>query len=175
MSDLIKITARLRLANYSESLNRNLANAHKRGGHELRDATKDLLNVPGYQIRQKGQPIERGFVVRSGLRIDATPRSPLTAKKNEINYDVVRSRPGEPPRRQRGTLWNAMTFETLASPRGYTTRVGPSVRVAKYARALELGYEPGGLAPRPYLAPAAAAYAPTWNALIVRAVRSAKS
>ena len=191
MSDLIRIHARLRLSNYSESLNRNLLNAHKRGGHELRDATKDLLNVPGYQIRQKGDVMTSGFVVRRGERVDARDASGrfikgmgggeaksvsargLIAKKNEINYDVVRSNPGEPPRRQRGTLWQSMTFETIASPRGITTRVGPSVRVAKYARALELGYEPGGLAPRPYLAPAANAYAPTWNAIIVQAVRRA--
>lgn len=191
MSDAFKITARLRLSNYSESLNRNLMNAHKRGGHELRDATKTLLNVPGYQIRQKGEVMTSGFVVRKAQRIDARDASGrfikgmgggeaknvrargLVAKKDESNYDVVRSKPGEPPRRQRGNLWNSMTFETLSSPRGFTTRVGPSVRAAKYARALELGYEPGGLAPRPYLAPAANAYAPTWNALIIRAVRSA--
>ena len=64
-----------------------------------------------------------------------------------------------------------MTFESMDSHRGITTRVGPSVRAAKYARALELGYEPGGLEPRPYLAPAANAFRPRFDALIADAVR----
>jgi hypothetical protein len=190
MSDLIiKITQRMRLANYSTTVDRNIRNAHKRAGMELRDEVKNLLNIPGYQIRQKGDVMTSGFVVRRGERVDARDASGrfikgmgggeaksvrargLVAKKNEINYDVVRSKPGEAPRRQRGTLYMAQTYETIDSPRGITTRVGPSVRVAKSARALELGYEPGGLAPRPYLAPAANAFRPRFVALMADAVR----
>jgi hypothetical protein len=161
----------MRLANYSQALDRNIRNAHKRAGNELRDDVKQLLNVPGFQIRQKGEIGTVGFVVRKGTKIEAVG---LKFRKNEINYDVVRSKPGEPPRRQRGTLWMSMTFETRDTPRGVTTRVGPSVRVAKYARALELGHAPGGLAPRPYLAPAANAYSPQFQALIADAIRRSK-
>lgn len=193
MSDLIRITQRMRLANYSESLDRNIRNAHKRAGHELRDMVKDSLNVPGYQVRAKGEIMTEGFVVRKGAAVkirDASGRflkgqgggeaksvsaRGLVARKNEYNYDVVRSKPGEPPRRQRGRLWDSMTFESMDSPRGVMTRVGPSVRAAKYARALELGYEPNNLEPRPYLAPAAKAFRPRFDALIADAVRRAKA
>ena len=192
MSDVtLRIQQRLRLQNYSDSVARNLRNAHKRAGHELRDMVKDLLNVPGFQIRQKGEVMTSGFVVRKGQAVTARDASGrflkgqgggnaksvsargLVARRNEFNYDVVRSKPGEPPRRQRGRLWESITFESMDSPRGITTRVGPSVRAAKYARALELGYEPGGLAPRPYLTPAANAFRPRFDALIAHAVRSA--
>lgn len=168
MSDAVRITQRLRLDNYSQRLAANLRNAHKRAGHELRDVVKDLLNVPGYQIRQKGETGTDGFVIRKGSRLNAKN---LAFRGNEFNYDVVRSKPGEPPRRQLGGLWNSITSETIDSPRGTMTRVGPSVRAAKYARALELGYEPGGLEPRPYLAPAAVIYRPNFDALVRDAVK----
>lgn len=174
MSDVTRLYARMRLSQYRNNVERRLLQAHKRGGMELRDKVKELQNVPGYQIRQKGETITRGFVIRKGLRIDATARSPIEAKKDETNFDVVRSKPGEPPRRQRGTLYESQTFETRSSFRGVFTRVGPSVTVAKYARALELGYPPNNLEPRPSLGPAARAYAPTWFKLIERATRGAK-
>jgi hypothetical protein len=144
---------------------------------ELRDKTKELLNVPGYQIRQKGELGNKGYVVRKGRKIAAVSatrftgvKSQLAFKKNEINYDVARSSPGEPPRRQRGLLYNSMAYEIRDTFRGVSARVGPTVRVAKYARALELGYTPGGLAPRPYLQPAAAGHETHHQALIARAV-----
>jgi hypothetical protein len=170
----------MRLGNYSRDVEKRVRNANKRAGMELRDNVKALLNVPGYQIRQKGETGSAGFVVRKGRKIAASSasrfgvRSGIDFKKNEINYDVVRSRPGEPPRRQRGLLYQSQTYEIRDTFRGVTTRVGPSVRVAKYARALELGYAPGGLEPRPSLAPAARAYAPTYQELMRRAVQGAK-
>lgn len=192
MSDpILRITERMRLANYSQKLDRNIRQAHKRAGMELRDEVKQLLNVPGFQIRQKGEVIDKGFVIRKAERVDARDASGrfikgmgggeakrmsgrgLIARKNEINYDVARSKPGEPPRRQRGLLWQSQTYEVRDSFRGVTTRVGPSVRVAKYARAQELGYAPGGLRPRPYLAPAANAYRRQYVALVEDAVRRA--
>lgn len=181
MSDPMRIRERMRLANYSRSVEKRVRDAQKRAGMELRDNVKALQNVPGYQIRQKGETGERGFVVRKGRKIAASSatrfggvRSGIEFKKNEINYDVVRSRPGEPPRRQRGLLYSSQTYEVRDTFRGATTRVGPSPRVAKYARAQELGYAPGGLEPRPSLAPAAASYAPTYQELMKRAVEGAK-
>jgi hypothetical protein len=175
MSDITRVTARLRFANFSAELNRRMDQAHKRAGMELRDDVKQLLNRPGYQIRQKGEMITGGFVIRKAMRIDATVRNPLKARKDETNFDVVRSKPGEPPRRQRGTLYQSQTFEVLGSGSSFRTRVGPTVRVAKHARALELGYAPNNLSPRPYLAPAAKRYEPTYLRLVERAVKGATS
>lgn len=180
MSDYIKITQKLRFSSYNNKLEKLIRDANKRGAMELRDNVKALLNVPGYQIRQKGEMGNVGYVVRKGKKIAASSatrfsgvRSQLAFKKNEINYDVERSKPGEPPRRQRGTLYNSMTYEIRDSFRGVMARVGPSVRAAKYARALELGYAPGGLLPRPYLQPGARDYQPTYEALIANAVKEA--
>ncbi|MBI1324370.1 hypothetical protein GC170_14460 [bacterium] len=192
MSDITRITARMRLNSYGDDVERRVRQAHRRAGMELRDNVKQSINRPGYQIRQKGEIMTSGFVIRKAQRVDirdssgrflkgqnsgpAFARSArgLVAKKNEINYDVIRSKPGEPPRRQRGTLWNSITFESRDSFRGVVTRVGPSVRTAKYSRALELGYAPNNLEPRPFLAPAGKAYDPTFMALMERAVRGAK-
>lgn len=175
--DKININARLRFGELERKLERNMRQANKRAAMELRDIVKESLNVPGYQIRQKGELGTTGYVIRKGRKIQASSatrfkgvRSQLAFKKNEINYDVARSQPGEPPRRQRGNLYESMTYEARDTFRGVSTRVGPSVRAAKYARALELGYEPGGLAPRPYLQPAAEKFQDHYQALMARAV-----
>jgi len=60
-----------------------------------------------------------------------------------------RSKPGEVPRVQTGTLKRSITTELHeVLPTG---RVGSNV---EYARALELGYAPRNLSPRPFLRPA---------------------
>lgn len=177
MDNDFRIKARLRFGALTAKIERALRQGNKRAAMELRDQVKESLNVPGYQIRQKGELGTIGYVIRKGRKIAASSatrfkgvRSQLAFKKNEINYNVVRSQPGEPPRRQLGNLYNSMTYEVRESFRGVSTRVGPSVRAAKYARALELGYEPGGLAPRPYLQPAADKFQPTFQAIMSRAV-----
>lgn len=174
MSDNIKIGSRLRFGSFNSRLEKAIRQANKVAAMELRDNVKGLLNVAGFQIRQKGELGSAGYVIRKGRRVEAVKgKSQIAFKKNEINFDVERSKPGEPPRRQRGLLYNSMTFEVRDSFRGVKARVGPSVRVARYARALELGYAPGGLAPRPYLAPAAKDYQPTYEARIANAVKGA--
>lgn len=175
MSDEIRVSARLRLWQFDAQLGRNVEQAHKRAGAELRDKVKESLNVPGLVTRNRGEMITKGFVIRKGERVDATVRNPLKARKDEKNYDVARSKPGEPPRRQRGDLYKSLTTETKSSPRGVSTRVGPDVSVAKKARALELGYEPGGLEARPYLAPAAEKFRPQFDAIMARAIRRSTS
>lgn len=175
--DLRRIAVRLRFSQLSARVERAIRQANKRGAMELRDNVKESLNVPGYQIRQKGELGTVGYVIRKGRKVAASSatkfkgvRSQLAFKKNEINYNVVRSQPGEPPRRQLGNLYNSMTYEVRETFFGVTTRVGPSVRAAKYARALELGYEPRNLAPRPYLNPAAEKFHDHFQALVARAV-----
>lgn len=177
MPDNLNISSRLRFGSFDKKLERAIRQANKRAAMELRDLVKESLNVPGYQVRKKGELGTIGYVIRKGRKVKASSatrfagvRSQLTFKRNEINYDVVRSQPGEPPRRQLGNLYNSMTYEARDTFRGVHTRVGPSVRAARYARALELGYEPGGLAPRPYLQPAAEKFQDHYQALIARAV-----
>lgn len=58
------------------------------------------------------------------------------------------SSPGEPPRVQTGRLRSSITHEM--DPLRPVGRVGTNV---EYARALELGYAPRNLEPRPYMRP----------------------
>lgn len=171
LPDVTRVTARMRLFQYGADVERRVRQAHRRAGMELRDIVKESINRPGYQMRSQGEIGTAGRVIRKGESVNARN---LEFRKNEINLDVSRSRPGEPPKRQLGGLYQSITFESIDSPRGVMTRVGPSVRVARYSRALELGYAPGGLEPRPYLAPAGRAYEGTFRQLIDRAVRGAK-
>jgi phage gpG-like protein len=77
-------------------------------------------------------------------------------------YGATRSRPGEPPRKQRGTLRASYTWERS----GLTARVGTNYRVA---RILELGSR--RVAPRPHLRPAFRDATPAINALWARPMR----
>lgn len=85
---------------------------------------KELLSVAGTAVRSRGT---RGG--RKGSRI----------------YGAVRSKPGEPPRKQTGRLRASVTREIDEGD--LTARVGTNVR---YGKALELGSRKG-LAPRPWL------------------------
>jgi len=78
---------------------------------------------------------------------------------------IYRSKPGEPPRKQTGTLVRSITSEMHPTlPIG---RVGPANEL-EYARALELGYDPRNLAPRPYLRPALRRSEPAIRAIFNR-------
>ena len=67
-----------------------------------------------------------------------------------------RSRPGEPPAKQTGALLNSWQT-ALRRPKSLggavTLRVTQDGLRVPYAAALEYGYAPNNLAPRPYLAP----------------------
>ncbi len=67
-----------------------------------------------------------------------------------------RSKPGEAPAIQKGGLVNSIMYTVERSGLGINGKVGVEGAV-KYARALELGYAPRNLKPRPYLRPAVAA------------------
>lgn len=85
---------------------------------------KELLSVAGTAVRSKG-----GRGKRKGSRV----------------YGAVRSKPGEPPRKQTGRLRAAVTYEVDAAT--LTARVGTNL---PYGKHLELGTRKG-LAPRPWL------------------------
>lgn len=70
----------------------------------------------------------------------------------------VPSRPGEPPRVDTGGLRRSVSHSVVVRPgsvRGYVTVDHPG------ARALELGYAPNNLQPRPYVRPALRRMQPT--------------
>ncbi len=66
-------------------------------------------------------------------------------KKRAVIHGAVRSKPGEPPRKQRGRLRASVTYEV--DPNTLEARVGTNVLYGKY---LELGTK-RGIAPRPWL------------------------
>lgn len=85
---------------------------------------KELLSVAGTAVRTGA-----GRGKRKGSRV----------------YGAVRSKPGEPPRKQTGRLRASVTYEV--DEKTLTARVGTSL---KYGKHLELGTRKG-LAPRPWL------------------------
>lgn len=95
---------------------------------EVKRRAKELLSIPGtaYATGHKG-PESRGK--RKGQRIEG----------------AVRSKPGEPPRKQTGRLRSSVTHEV--DHETGAGRVGTNVR---YGKALELGTK-RGLLPRPWL------------------------
>jgi phage gpG-like protein len=78
------------------------------------------------------------------LRYTVPTKSGKPSRRQRTVYNFTHSRPGNPPFKQTGHLRRSITHE-VDGPVG---RVGSNLA---YARALELGYAPGGLAPRPFL------------------------
>jgi phage gpG-like protein len=92
-----------------------------RAAIEVRRRAAQLLSLAGTAVSTGGGGI------RKGARITG----------------AVRSKAGEPPRKQTGRLRASVTYET----NGLKARVGTNVRYGKY---LELGTK-RGIAPRPWL------------------------
>lgn len=93
---------------------------------------KAMLHLEGAIKRELsvGQPVQR---TKSGRLIGLNP-----------------SRPGKPPHVLTGRLRQSITARVEVLDDFIVGRVGSNV---EYARALELGYAPRNLDPRPYLAP----------------------
>lgn len=79
------------------------------------------------------------------LSVPGTASSIGNGSKGKRLDDQVRSKPGEPPRKQTGTLRARVTYEV--DEKTMTARVGTNLL---YGKALELGTKKG-LAPRPWL------------------------
>lgn len=97
-----------------------------RAAQTISRRAKFLLQIPGTAV-SLGRA--RGGKGRKGSRV----------------LGAVRSRPGEPPRKQTGRLMDSVTYEV--DEQALEARVGTNV---KYGKALELGTR-RGLAPRPWL------------------------
>lgn len=95
-----------------------------RAAIEVTRRAKELLSVAGTAQRARAT---KGH--RKGSRI----------------YGAVRSRPGEPPRKQTGRLRASVTYEVDEA--SLSARVGTNV---EYGKHLELGTK-RGIAPRPWL------------------------
>lgn len=96
-----------------------------------------------------------GFLTRAAIEVDrrakellSVPGTAFAAAKGEKGKrkdDQVRSKPGEPPRKQTGELRKRVTYEI--DEKTMTARVGTNLPYGKY---LELGTKKG-LKPRPWL------------------------
>jgi hypothetical protein len=92
-----------------------------------------------------------GFVTQAAIVVErrakellSVPGTAFGAKGKRLD-DQVRSKPGEPPRKQTGTLRARVTYEV--DEKTMTARVGTNLL---YGKALELGTK-RGLKPRPWL------------------------
>ena len=96
-----------------------------------------------------------GFLTRAIIEVDRRAKELLSipgtafghakGEKGKRKQDVVRSAPGEPPRKQTGTLRASVTYEV--DEKTLKARAGTNL---KYGKALELGTKKG-LKPRPWL------------------------
>jgi len=144
--------SRVRIAWFDANVVKLTEAAAKRG---VKKATFALMGNVDKRIKIMGH---LGFASQ-------TRRAIKEGKEDKIG----RSEPGEPPRMQTGVLRDNIVLEfseggfgsvnskSLQSfkghPGGLIGRVGPDSDVP-YGRALELGYKPNNLKPRPYLRPA---------------------
>jgi len=101
------------------------------------------------RIKEGCQLVEAETKALLNLKGGRTESGGISDGKELGLINSYRSKPGEPPRHQTGDLMGSVTYELApVLPIG---RVGTNL---EYARALELGYEPRNLKPRPYLRPA---------------------
>ena len=107
----------------------------------LQNAVREEVSLTGVGFAAFGHTrLERQFTTRGGKSVQILKRY----KKRQRIYGFVRSRPGEPPRKQTGHLRRSITHETDRA--NLVARVGTNL---SYARALELGT--GRMAARPFL------------------------
>lgn len=107
-----------------EQVRRRAAGWLTRAAITVSRRAKELLSVPGTAQR---------------------PRSTSKHRKRSRIYGAVRSKPGEPPRKQTGRLRASVAYEVDEAT--LSARVGTNVVYGKY---LELGTK-RGIAPRPWL------------------------
>ena len=93
-----------------------------------------------------------GFITRAAIEVErrakellSVPGTAFSRRTGKRLNDQVRSKPGEPPRKQTGTLRASVTYEV--DEKNASARVGTNL---KYGKALELGTK-RGIKPRPWL------------------------
>lgn len=109
----------------------------------------------GDEAKKMVQSKALGFITRAAivverrakelLDIPGTAFSIAKGTKGKRLNDQVRSKPGEPPRKQTGQLRASITYEV--DEKTQSARVGTNLQ---YGKALELGSK-RGLKPRPFL------------------------
>jgi hypothetical protein len=109
-----------------------------------------------------------GFIRRACIEVKRRAKQLLAVAgsgrvKGRKSGPIVRSLPGEPPRKQTGRLWASVDYEVDEAD--MSGRVGTNV---EYGRALELGKK-RGLKPRPWLRRALAEMTARVNELLAAA------
>jgi len=114
-------------------------------------AAKGLMKAGGRT--ESGQVAFGAYSIKTGRGLASSAYDPNTGKKGLNKINTYRSKPGEPPRVQTGTLRRSITHElSKAVP---VARVGTNV---VYGKHLELGTR--NMAPRPFMRPAMMMIAP---------------
>jgi phage gpG-like protein len=113
------------------------ANVHDKEASEyVRKRALDFITRACITVKVRAQEL---------LSLPGTATSIEKGSKGKRKSDVVRSQPGEPPRKQTGTLRASVTQEVDETT--LTGRVGTNL---KYGKHLELGTK-RGILPRPWL------------------------
>lgn len=112
----------------------------------LKNAANDGANEAASLFRDKlklliSLPVGRGGANTAGLGKLVGHR----LGRSNRGKKIIRSRPGEPPRRETATLWRSIKLFRDRRAIKYTVYTD-----VEYAAALEFGYAPRNLLPRPH-------------------------
>lgn len=150
------------------SVNRKAVAVLNKCAFTIAGRAKELLSVAGTGIRSRDYERQTNQVLfdkdgniktrRSKDGDEAILYKVIRKKKGSRVYGANPSRPGEPPRKQTGTLRRSVQSEVDEA--SLTARVGTNV---EYGKHLELGTK-RGIAPRPWLRRAFAESLPKINA-----------
>lgn len=92
-----------------------------------------------------------GMWVHSKITKSISRDQPIkSVGKNRRKVGLNPSKPGRPPKVLHGTLRESLDYRVDVRKNGVDVYIGANT---PYARALELGYKPRNLAPRPFLRP----------------------
>jgi hypothetical protein len=99
-------------------------------GRDMQSDMRDLISVPvQYVAHGSGRPAKP-------KRIGNKPGPGLRSRPG-LGHAVVRSKRGEPPRKEFGLLYKSMTTDTVNEGDGLTARMGSDTSIADYAERLE--------------------------------------
>lgn len=140
-----------------------------------RDRLRAKLNKIARETRQG----VRRALQRGALQIESTAATSIQEQtpggreypsRGRKNAKHSASPPGSPPNADTGELHTGITSTTRETPARIVVETGSN---SPYGPALELGYEPNGLAPRPFMGPAFREHVDAVRRNVVRAASQA--
>ena len=153
------VNIKMQLAKFDKQFSSGIAFNVEQATIAFKGRVRIVVSRPGRtgKVKRKNRNVKRGFAVKNR---SASVRRGSTGKV--LGFEV-RSRPGEPPRKQEGTLRSRISHE-MDRVR-MVGRVGTNYKVAKF---LEGGTK--FMEPRPFLEPTLHALRPTLTRLMTRTV-----